>query len=611
MNPIRWVMLRLRRLVRRRALERDMHEEMREHLARATERYVARGMPPAEARLAARREFGNAGVLQEEARDVRGARWLGDLAADVRFAFRYFARHKATTAVAVLTLAIGIGGITAIFSAVDALLWRRLPYAAPEDLMTVSLTMPAIGGLRARDDMVWSYAKYDVFRDAQSIFSDLSLYMPQRFSMTSGDVELAQGELVGGRYLRTLGLAPVQGRDFDPGIDAHAGAERQAIVSYALWQRRYGGDPGIVGRVLDLDGNPYTVVGIAPRGFHGLTGKAELFVPITTRPAEELGEDEAQNHEFYMVARRKPGINAAAATSAVKLLGVRVRDAFPDPQIASDLWGATARPLTDIRTSPLVRRSLYVALAAVGFVLLIACANVANLLLGRASTRGREIAVRVAVGATRPRLVRLLLTESMLLALLGGLAGSATAWAGTRALRAVDPDTLFARGNDTLNGLGAVTFARVHLDGTALAFSVSITVIVGVLFGLAPALHATANSSRGARKLAAGEGTVRERGASGRRLLVVVELALAMIVLSGSGLLMRSFDRLMAIDPGFDAGHVLTLRLTIPPGAVPEASMPAFYDGAFTRHHRDLRGAGARGRCADARDRHSHGVWSR
>jgi len=513
---------------------------------------------------------------------MRVTAYLDSLEQDFRYAARGLARRPGFTAVAVLTLAIGIGGTTAIFSAVNALLFRRLPYAAPQQLMTVSLTMPAHGGLRARDDMVWSFAKYAVFRDAQSVFSDVSLYTPpQRFTVTSGAAELIQGEFVGARYLRTLGLAPVPGRDFDPGIDAHGGAERQVIISHGLWQRRYNADPNIVGKTLDLDRNPYIVVGVAPVGFRGLTGRGDVFVPITTRPAEDLGEDEAQNHEFFMVARRKPDVDVAAATAAVKLLGVRVRDAFNERD-SNRGWGATARPLNDIRVSPIIRRALLVAFGAVGCMLLIACVNVANLLLGRASMRRREIAVRLALGGTRRRVVRLLLTESMLLAALGGLAGVAVAWAGTRALSTVDPDMMVPRGNDTLSGLGAVLFSGVHVDWTALTFSLSITLFVGLVFGLVPALQATGAPLSDEMKATAGDSDARQRGAGGRRMLVVVEVALAMILLAGSGLLIRSFGKLMAIDPGFRAEHVLTLRLTIPPG-VAEESMPGFYTELLDR----------------------------
>ncbi|MEP6496176.1 MAG: ABC transporter permease [bacterium] len=521
---------------------------------------------------------------------MRVNEFLDSLRQDVRYAMRGFARRPGFTAVAVLTLAIGVGGTTAIFSAVNALLLRRLPYAAPEQLMAVSITMPPLAGHAARDDMTWSYAKYRVFRDAQSIFSDLSLYMPKEFTVTSGGVELVQGEFVGARYLRTLGLAPARGRDFDIGIDAHAGAERQAIISYALWQRRYNADSSIVGTTLDLDGNPYTVIGVGPAGFPGLTGQAEVFVPITTRPPRELAENFAQMHEFYLVARRKPNVGVAAAITSVKLLGERVNDAFKDSHQRGH-WGATARPLGDIRVSPLIRRSLLIAFGAVGFVLLIACVNVANLLLGRASMRRREIAVRLALGASRRRVVRLLLVESLLLAALGGIAGGAVAWAGVRSLSTIDPDTMVPRGNDTLNALGAMTFSGVHLDWAALGFSVSITMLVGLVFGLVPSLRATRVSLADAMKAGGGESDVHHGGARGRRMLVVVEVALATILLAGSGLLMRSFGKLMAIDPGFDAQNVLTVRLAIGPGGLEaEDTVPVFYAGELLDRLRALPG---------------------
>ena len=227
--------------------------------------------------------------------------------------------------------------------------------------------------------------------------------------------------------------------------------------------------------------------------------------------------------------------------------------------------------------------SLLVAFGAVGLVLLIACVNVANLLLGRASMRRREIAVRLAIGATRRRLVRLLVTESMLLATLGGLAGIAVAWSGVRALGTVDPATMVARGNQTLDALGATRFAAIRLDWSAVAFSASITFVVGLIFGLVPALQATATSLGNAMKLMHGGSDMHRRTAGGPRLLVVAEVALAMILLAGSGLLIRSFGKLMAIDPGFDDRHVLTMRLTIPPGDMAESVMPAFYSALLDR----------------------------
>ncbi len=362
----------VRRLIRLpwnpKLIDRDLNDEWRFHLDARIAEFRALGMSEADAIAEARRRFGDPDEMRKEFHRARIRRLrrtgfterLAELGQDLGYAVLGLARRPGFTAVAVLTLALGIGGTTAIFSAVNALLLRRLPYGAPDQLMTVSLTVPAGHGLEARDDMVWSYPKYAVFRDAQSIFSDLSLYTPQRFTITSGDVEPIEGEFVGARYLRTLGLAPVRGRDFDPGIDAHGGAERQVIISYSLWQRRFDAEPSIIGKTVDLDRDrsdwigsspdddtahrrvsPYAVVGIAPAGFRGLTGHAEVFIPITTRPPEDLDEETAQQHEFYMVARRKPGISASAAIAGVKLLGARVSDAFPGRDIGN---ASGARP---------------------------------------------------------------------------------------------------------------------------------------------------------------------------------------------------------------------------------------------------------------------------
>jgi len=496
-----------------------------------------------------------------------------DFVQDVRYAARGLVRRPAFTVVAVLTLAIGIGATTAIFGAVNAMILRPLPYASPEELMNVSLTTPGAAGRKGRNDMVWSYPKFVVFRDAQSIFSSLAVYSIQQLTTTSGDIERLGMEFVGAAYFRTLGIAPIRGRDFEPKVDDHPSAEKQAILSYALWQRRYNADPTVIGKTIDLNGDPYAIVGIGPEGFTGLSGQAEIFVPVTTRQAkQDLGE--AWSHEFFLVARRKPGVSPSAAIAAVHVLGARVSDAFPDAQISSGAkWGATARPLNDIRIAPLVRRSLLILFGAVGFVLLIACVNVANLLLGRASARRREIAVRLAIGAGRGRLVRLLLTESMLLAAAGGVAGLFVAFAGVRALTTLNPAVTSHVGR--FGGVGSVTLSLIALDWSALVFAIGLTAVVGLIFGLVPALGATRVSVWNAvRDAPSGRGS----GASAwRRMLVVAEVSLAVILLAGSGLMIRSLSKLLSIDAGFDPRGVLTARLSVTPGAIPRDSMPLLY----------------------------------
>ena len=496
---------------------------------------------------------------------------------DLRYAARGLARRPAFTVVAVLTLAIGIGATTAIFSAVNVLLLRPLPYANPDELMKVTLVTPGGDARPGTDQMVWSYPKYRAFRDAQRVFSSVALYSAEQFTITGGDVERISGENVGATLFRTLGLSPIRGRDFDPGVDAHAGAARQVILSYRLWDRRFNADPAVVGRTIDLDREPYTIIGVAPRDFAGLSGQAEVFVPITARPAEDL--EQAQSHEFWMVARRAPGVSVEQSVAAVKLLGSRVNDAYPD-HIANARWGATAEPLNNARLAPSIRRSLLVLFSAVGCVLLIACVNVANLLLGRAAARRREIAVRLAIGAGRGRLMRLLLTESVLLAMIGALASIVVAWLGVSALGTIDPATTLrvGRQNGLQNGLGAVAFSSIRFDWIALAFTFGVSLAVGVLFGMAPALGAARASLADALKDGSAGSRLGRGGhaASARRILVVAEVALALVLLAGSGLMIRSLANLLATNVGFDATNVLTARLTVPPG-MPQDSLPDFY----------------------------------
>ncbi|HEY4129586.1 MAG TPA: ABC transporter permease, partial [Gemmatimonadaceae bacterium] len=512
---------------------------------------------------------------------------------DVRYALRGLARRPGFTLVAVLTLAIGIGGTTAIFSAVNVLMLRPLPYARPDELMNLTLVTPGSGTRPSNDHMVWSYPKYTAFRNAQTIFSDLSLYSDYQFILTSDDVERIAGEFVGATYFRTLGVPVARGHDFDRSLDNAPGAPHQIILSNALWERRYNADPTIIGRTIDVDKEPYVVIGVAPRDFKGLTGEAQLFMPITTRHAErDLAQ--AQSHEFSLIARRAPGITVAQAEAAVKVLGQRVNDAYPNT-FDGKPWGARGEPLDDARLAPQIRKSLLVLFGAVGFVLLIACVNVANLLLGRASARRREIAVRLAIGAGRARLVRLLLTESMCLAVIGGVVSIGVAWLGVHALGKINPSTTLRVSRD--NSFGAVTFSAISLDWTALAFTLGIAVVVGMLFGLVPAIGATRASFTNSLKHDAGRGG-RHQGLSMRRVLVVAEVALAIVLLAGSGLMIRSLTKLLAIDPGFDPHGVLTLRLNIPPGLSAD-SMPPFY-GELLEHIRAVPGVtdASLGNCA-------------
>jgi len=562
-------------------MRRDADDELEALIACRVEHLIARGMSPDHARAEAMRRLGapldqvrhelhtNA---DERERRMRVVDFFESVMQDVRYAARGLARRPGFTAVAVLTLGVGVGATTAIFSAVNVLILRPLPYARPHELMRVSLVLPAEGA-RPSLTLGFAYPTYTVLRDAQRSFTDLAVYSPTLATLTSGDIERVSGEYVSASYLRTLGLAPERGRDFDRSLDAHVGAPHETIISYALWQRRFNADPSIVGRAIDIDREPWTIIGVGPREFRGLSGQADVFLPVATTAASPPGLG-----RNMVVARRAPGVTALRATNEMSTLGARIVNEFPNP-MGKRRPEVRASTLDALRLDPLVRRSVLMLFGAAWLVLGVACVNVANLLLGRASARRREIAVRVAIGAGRGRLVRLFLVESLMLALLGGIASAAVAWIGAHVLASVDPTTVFrstSRGDPTI---GAVAFSSIALDWRALAFALGISLVVGLLFGLAPALGATRASLSDALKsdrTAAGAGV-------GRRTLVVAEIALALVLLVGSGLMLRSLAKLLSVDVGFDASNVLTFSVTPPPGSIADDSMPGFYSQIMDR----------------------------
>jgi len=572
----------LRALTGTRQYARELDEEMHFHLSLdAMQReHAARGtLSAADARFAARRRFGNLTSLTEQTRAMAGLSFLDGVLQDARFALRTFRRAPTFTAVAVLTLAIGIGANTAIFSAVNALLLRPLAFPHPERLMKLSLTVPAMFGNPARIDGVWSYPKFVVFRDAQHLYSDVALYTDDQNTITGNDeAERIRTEVAGAHYLTALGIQPALGRNFLPEEDLHPDGPRVAILSDELWQRRFNADPQVLGKTIDIDAKPFTIVGVLPRGFRGLTGRADLVTNLMSHPTEELSE--AWSHSFSLVARLAPGVTVAQAMLEVPRLGALVDRAYPHPEVHDEHWGAIAQELDATRIDPVVRRSLLVLLAAVGLVLLIACANVANLFLVRASGRQREIAVRLAVGAGRGRLVRQLLTESVLLSLFGGIAGMAVAWWGVKLLDALDPGKALRVQN--LTGIGAVNFSDIHLDAAAVAFAASLAIVTGIVFGLVPALQSTHSSLSGALKEESGSGDGSRGTLTSRNILATIEIALAVVLLAGSGLMLRSLDRLLRVKPGFDTDNTLTMRFNTPEGYGRD-SLPGFFDEVLER----------------------------
>jgi predicted permease len=599
MSLVDVIRYRLRVLLRPGRHASELDEEIGFHLSlEAMQReHAARGrLTTSDARWAARRRFGNLTITKEEARHMAGLGFFDTARQDVTFALRSFLRTPGFTAVAVLTLAVGIGANTAIFSAVNAMLLRPLPFREPERLMQVSLTVPSRGDAPARDDAPWSLPKFSVFKKAQTVFEDVSLWTSAQGTLRVGaDAERSWFEFADARYLPTLGIRPAIGRNFSAEEDAVPGGPRVVILSDAFWQRRFNADSSVVGQSLIVDGDPYTVVGVLPPGFRGLSGRAELLVSFMAQDAAMLGE--AWSHAYELLARLEPGVSPDAAKAAVRQLGTVVDDAFRHPQNRAqprpagipslsalpdtrERWGALARELDGTRVAPVVRQSLLILLGAVGLVLLIACANVANLFLVRAAARQREIAVRLAIGAGRRRLIRQLLTESIVLSALGGLASAAVAWWGVKVLAALNPTTALRL--QQLGGIGAVTFDSIRLDFAAFAFAAALTVLTSVIFGLVPALQATRPSLTGALKSDADRSRLsRVRGLTSRNVLAVVEIALAVVLLAGSGLMLRSLAKLLAVQPGFNGEQVLTMRFTV--NDIGRDSLPALFDQLVER----------------------------
>jgi putative ABC transport system permease protein len=538
-------------------------------------------VPPAEARYAARRRFGNMTRYREEARRMSGLTWLDTLEQDLRFALRSFRRTPGLTAVAVLTLALGIGANTAIFSAVNALLLRHLPFPQPGRLMSVSLTVPQRGNFPPRDDIVWSWPKFEALRGMQHVFAQTTLWTSEMMTIRYGDQTLRDNaEYTDGGYLPTLGVRTALGRNFTPDEATRFQAAHVVMISDALWQRLFNADRAVLGKALILNGVPYTVIGVAPPGFQGLSGQALLWLPLMAPTNPRATAPAPYNHAFAAVARLADGVSPERATATVATLGARVDAAYPDQNGAGWHWGATAKPLDAARVDPRVRGTLLVLFGAVALVLLIACANVANLFLARASGRHKEIAVRLAIGAGRRRLVRQLLTESALLGLTGGVVGLAVAWAGARALASLQLSRVLQLNNAA--GIGLLGNQTIHLDPWALLFTLALGIVTGIVFGLVPALQATKPSLTEDLKDDGGPGSRGLSSLASRNVLVVAEIALAVVLLAGAGLVLRSLGRRMGVDPGFDPTHTLTFRVNRAPEWSPD-SIIRFYDVAVQR----------------------------
>ncbi|HEX7330804.1 MAG TPA: ABC transporter permease [Pyrinomonadaceae bacterium] len=466
---------------------------------------------------------------------------MESLLGDARYALRNLLRRPGFTLIAVVTLAVGIGANTAIFSAIHALLLKPLPFPELDRVVAIWDKMPSRGVMHNEV----AVANYLDWQSQSQSFEQLALYRWWNANLTGIDPpERIQGFLVTANYLDALGMKPIMGRNF-LAEESQPGKDAVAIITHSLWQRRFGGDPNILNKTITINSIVRTVVGVLPEHFNFPKG-GEIYAPLPMTP--ELMKNR-NSHGYYVVGRLKPGASIEGSQAEIDNIMARLEQQFPE---SNKGWGATVFPIV-ADTVRLYDTALWVMMAAVGLVLLIACANVANLMLARASGRQREIALRTALGASRLRIVRQLLTESVIVALIGGALGMLIGFWGIDALRAANPGDAarFAPG-----------WYQLGLNFPVLMFTLGLSLFSGIVFGLAPALQVSKPNLNDSLK----EGSRQTSGSSHRlrSSLVVLEVALSLMLLVGAGLLGRSFLSLLKTDPGFNPDNVLTMTLVLP-----------------------------------------------
>ncbi len=552
MKFLRRLLIRLSNFVTRQNADQRLQEEIAEHLAFQTEENVRAGMPPAEARRQAALKLGSAEAIREHHHAEQSLPLIENLLFDLRYAVRMLVRSPGFSFIAIATMALGVGATTAIYSVIDATLLHPLPYPNPAELVRIQDDLSGVGAQNVGISV-------PEWRDLQSsgIFQSVS------FSGTGADVNLTGSEQperlsykhVTPNYFAVLGVEAQLGRTFDP-HDATPGFNLEAVISDELWRREFGADPHVVGKALRLDNDGYHVVGVMPRGFRdqGSTSEEQnvelwlgaAFAGIPFDPPQRG----LRLRSRAVIARLKPGLSVAAAQGHLDALVESLKKEYPGEYPAQTAWTVRLIPLSETVVGS-IRQSLILLFGAVGLVLLISCVNVANLLLARASGRGREIAVRQALGAQRTRLIRQLLTEILLLFLLGGIAGFAILFSTQHLLLRLVPESL-PHVNDIAVGWGVLVFA------------VALCVAAGTIFGLAPAwLMSRVDLIGTLKQEGRGSKGSRERSRA-RQILVISELALSLVLLVAAGLLLRSFWDLFKVPPGFNPERVMAIQTWLP-----------------------------------------------
>ncbi|HKS75373.1 MAG TPA: ABC transporter permease, partial [Terriglobales bacterium] len=591
MNRLREWMLRVGGMFRKRQKDAELAEELAAHLEMLVEQNVERGMTPQEARRAARIALGGGEQIKEAVRQQRGLPWFESLIADVRFGFRILRKSPGFTTVAILTLALGIGANTAIFSLIDALLLRSLPVSNPQELVFLKWAAPKLphfhsisgygdcaGGIPA-GGCTFSLPFFNELRGRTALFSSVAAsgYNAGITVVGSGPASVAQGLLVSGNYFDMLGVRPLLGRTIEASDDQSSAAP-VVMLSYGYWLEAFGGSLSAIGKSVDLNGVPTSIIGVAARKFTGLTpgNTPDVWLPLSLRaridPYWKPSDEDSGSLWLLIVGRLSPGVPIGKAQAAVSLLfhNEMVHGAEPlstEVDAPSATLVSTQTGLVGARG--IYSRPLFFLMAAVAIILLIASANVAGLLLARSATRQKEIALRLALGAGRGRVIRQLLTESMLLSGFGGVAGIFLAFWGVQTIVA-----FISSSESRPLGIAA------SIDMRVFAFTAGVVIFSGVLSGLAPALRGMRVDLTPALK----EGSS-SRGRTGRRwlnagnFLVIVQVGLTMIVLAGAGLVVRTLQNLREVDPGFETANLLNFRVDATLAGYKGSEIDAVYRG--------------------------------
>jgi predicted permease len=544
------ISFRLRSLVLRKRVEAELDDELRFHFDQQVEKHVRSGLTREEAVRRARLLFGGIDQVKEECRDARGVHLMEVLFQDIRYGLRMLRKKPAFTMVAVLTLALGVGANTAIFSIVNAVLLRALPFRSPDRLVRIIFNNPGVG-LR---DIPFSVPELDDLGTRSGVFEDVSTVGGGSVNLTGVDQpERLEFVVTHPNYFSMLGVPPQIGRLFGP-QDFALGFATAAVISDALWRSSYGADPGVLGRTLHLDNDAYTIVGVLPPGFRHpgpvVSGSVAVFLTAGFRADPAPKPTRGARIMPAAIGRLKPGLTLAQAQARLTAMAIELRHDFPNDYPAQAKWTIEIQPMRESLVGN-VRPMLLVLMGAVVLIVFMVSLNIANLLLARASGRQQEMAVRLAIGASRGRMIRQMLTESVLLSFIGGVAGVATAFGTLGFILHFIPSNI-------------PRLSEVNIDWVVLAFALLISLLTGLLFGLAPAIQSTKSTlSSGIREGARGSGYSTTTGRL-RDALIVSELALAVVLMVGAGLLLRTLRELLEENPGFNPTHVVAASVWLP-----------------------------------------------